>query len=168
MGDSIFTRALAEAVAAEGSSAALAQRLRVPQNTFSRWMSGRAQTPVKAFRKVIDLLAEHERAHGTPEDARLEPAAAPERLHFAIGEILARCRGCDGTQFALSVPGTRLMYTSELSCVSCGTRVIRGDLVAQLAEDAVLQSRATSAAREKRLEQRLARRVAAANRKVPD
>jgi hypothetical protein len=165
MSDTIFTRALADAVAAEGSDAALAQLLRVPQNTFSRWISGRAQTPVKAFCKVIDLLAEHERARGAPLDAAGAPPAAQETLHFAIGQIPARCQACDGTQFALSDPGTRLMYTSELRCLSCDARVIRGDLIAQLAKDSVEQSRARSVAREKRLALHLARKTAAAARK---
>jgi hypothetical protein len=149
MSDTIYTRALAQAVAAEGSSAALANRLHVPENTFSRWMSGRAQTPVKAFCKVIDLLLEHERTLA-PVDVVGEPAAALESMHFAVGEIMAHCRSCDATEFALSNPATKLMYTSELRCLACDARVIHGELVARLARDAVLQSHATNAAREKR------------------
>src|SRR5438132_13394532 len=101
--DTIFTRALAQAAAAQGSSQALAYQLHVPENTLLRWMSGRAQMPLAAFRRVIELLVEHEQSGAQPQ--ALAPA---EKLDFNIGEVFARCARCGGTQFAPAVAGTPL------------------------------------------------------------
>jgi hypothetical protein len=47
---------LLQAVQTQGSRQALASMLHVPENTLLRWMSGSAQTPLQAFRKVIDQV----------------------------------------------------------------------------------------------------------------
>src|SRR5438552_12398314 len=97
--DTIFTRALAQAAAAQGSSQALAYQLHVPENTLLRWMSGRAQMPLAAFRRVIELLVEHEQsgAQPQPQPQALAPA---EKLDFNIGEVFARCARCGGRAVA--------------------------------------------------------------------
>jgi len=146
--DTIHTRALARAAEAEGSTQALAGVLHVPENTLMRWMSGRAQMPLRAFLRLVELLSQHEK-NG------VGAASAGEVLHngklsFAMGQLLARCARCDGTDFLPAVAGTPLRMTSELACVSCGERVAHGDLISQLARDAVQQSRAMTVARTRR------------------
>jgi hypothetical protein len=138
--DTIFTRALAQAAAVQGSNQALAYQLHVPENTLLRWMSGRAQMPLRAFHRVIELLVEHEKSPGAQPQA---PAAAPvEELGFNIGELLARCARCGGTQFAPATPQTALKMTGTLLCCSCRFTVTRGELLAELAAEAVRHTRA--------------------------
>ena len=140
MADTIFTRALAHAAAVQGSNQALAYQLHVPENTLLRWMSGRAQMPLRAFHRVIELLVEHE---SSPSAQPPAPAAAPgEKLGFNIGELLARCARCGGTQFAPAIPGTALKMTSTLLCCACTFRVTHGALLAELASEAVRHTRA--------------------------
>ena len=135
MADTIFTRALAQAAAVQGSNQALAYQLHVPENTLLRWMSGRAQMPLRAFHRVIELLVEHESSPSAPPPAQ---AAAPgEKLGFNIGELLARCARCGGTQFAPAIPGTAMKMTSTLLCCACTFRVTHGALLAALASEAV-------------------------------
>lgn len=83
-------------------------------------MAGSAQMPLRAFLKLVELLAEIEKARGESSSAA-QPAQ-----------------------------GEPLKYTSELACRQCGERVLHGSLIAQLAKDAVQQSRAMAAARKKR------------------
>jgi hypothetical protein len=135
--DTIFTRALAQAAAVQGSNQALAYQLHVPENTLLRWMSGRAQMPLRAFHRVIELLVEHESSPSAPPPA---PAAAPgEKLGFSIGELLARCARCGGTQFAPAIPGTALKMTSTLLCCACTFRVTHGALLAELASAKIIR-----------------------------
>jgi DNA-directed RNA polymerase subunit RPC12/RpoP len=143
--DTIYTRTLANAAEAQGSTQALATLLHVPENTLLRWMSGRAQMPLQAFLKLIEYLVQYENRGGnvTRPDANGEP------LTFAMGELLARCARCDGTEFSSMQPGP-LKLTAELQCRSCGERVVHGDLISQLAKDAVYQSRTYTAARTRR------------------
>jgi hypothetical protein len=135
--DTLYTRALLLGVQVQGSTQALASALHVPENTMLRWMSGRAQTPVEAFCKVIELLVEHEKMHGGAIAEAGQPRPAPQALEFAMGGLLARCVRCEGTEFALVPPATTLMYTSELHCRGCDTAVIHASLVATLARQAV-------------------------------
>lgn len=144
--DTIFTRALAQAAAAQGSSQALAYQLHVPENTLLRWMSGRAQMPLAAFRRVIELLVEHEQSGAQPQPQALAPA---EKLDFNIGEVFARCARCGGTQFAPAVAGTALRMTSALLCGSCTFSVKHGELLNQLASQAIQHSRALAALRKR-------------------
>jgi hypothetical protein len=142
MADTIFTRALAQAAAVQGSSQALAYQLHVPENTLLRWMSGRAQMPLQAFHRLIELLVEHEKSLGAEPQAQ---AGAPEKVDFNIGDVLARCARCGGTQFAPAVPGMALKMTSTLLCCSCTFSVKHGELLAHLASQAIQHSRAMAA-----------------------
>ena len=151
MADTIHTRALARAAEAQGSTQSLASLLRVPENTLLRWMSGRAQMPLQAFLKLIDVLVQFEKTGG---DAALDGASGEKRT-FKMGELLARCARCDTTEFVAAEPAAKLRFTSELICAACGERVVHGNLIAQLAKDAVHQSRAMTVARAKRRERLL-------------
>ena len=146
MKDSLYTQTLARAAEAEGGTAALASVLNVPERTLERWMSGRAQTPVRAFLKVLDRLSAHE-ATGIAVPA---PVKDGKPLRFQMGQLLARCSRCDGTEFAPADPAAPLKLTSPLVCRACGEKVIHGNLIAQLAQDTVLHSNAMTVARERR------------------
>lgn len=145
MADTIYTRALARAAEAQGSTQALASLLRVPENTLVRWMSGRAQMPLQAFLKLIELLVQYETKGG---DTSLQDSA--ETVRFNMGDLLARCGRCDGTEFAPLEKEPKIRVTSRLVCRACGEQVVHGNLIAQLAKDAVHRSRAMTAARTKR------------------
>jgi hypothetical protein len=147
MADTIYTRTLARAAQAQGSTQSLASLLHVPESTLLRWMSGRAQMPLQAFLKLIELLVEHER---NGREAAPPAQGRGENHSFNMGQVFARCARCDGTQFVQVGAGTPLHMTSELACASCGERVVHGNLIAQLARDAVHQSRAMTFARAKR------------------
>ena len=138
MADTIFTRALAQAASVQGSNQALAYQLRVPENTLLRWMSGRAQMPLQAFRRLIELLVEHEKS----ASAQPQPqAGAPgEKRDFNIGEVFARCARCGGTQFAPAIAEVPLKMTSALLCCSCAFSVKHGELLIQLASQAIQQA----------------------------
>ena len=143
--DSLYTQTLARAAQAEGGIAPLAALLRVPEKTLERWMSGRAQTPVRAFLKALERLSAHEENGVVPA-----PAVNGEPLSFMMGELQARCARCDGTQFAPAEPHAPLKLTSALVCRSCGEKVVHGNLIAQLAQDAVQHTHAMTAARQRR------------------
>ena len=146
MKENIYTQTLTRAAQAEGGTAALASLLHVPQKTFERWMSGRAQTPLRAFLKALERLATHE-ASGV---AAPLPPANGEPLSFRMGPLLARCNRCDGTEFAAAEPEQPLRLLSRLVCRGCGEPMIHSNLVAQLAQDAVHYSHALTAARQRR------------------
>ena len=146
MAETITTETLLRAADAEGGTAALASLLHVPLNTLERWMSGRAQTPVRAFLKALERLSHHESLGTAPPLAhRGEP------LTFRMGQLVARCRRCDGTEFLPDDPAAPLRLTSSIVCRACGEPAIHGDLIARLAHDAVLYAHAMTAARTKRL-----------------
>jgi hypothetical protein len=142
MKDSLYTQTLARAAEAEGGTAALASVLHVPEGTLERWMSGRAQTPLRAFLKALERLTAHEAAGVAPTRV-----TNGEPLTFQMGKLLARCGRCDGTEFLPADPAAPLKLTSVLVCRACGERVIHGNLIAQLAQDAVLNSHAMTVAR---------------------
>jgi hypothetical protein len=144
----IYTETLAKAAELHGSTQALASFLRVPEATLLRWMSGRAQMPLQAFLRLIEAMTQSESA--APSDPVSQETPQPEPLTFRIGSLAARCARCDGTQFRPVVAGSPLRMTSELACGSCGERVVRGDLIAQLAKDTVQHSRAMTASRARR------------------
>jgi len=145
--NTIYTRTLARAAEAQGSTQSLASLLRVPENTLLRWMSGRAQMPLQAFLKLMDVLAQHER---NGADTTIEEGVNGEPLTARVGELLARCAKCDGTEFLPTSDNGRVRFTSELACRTCGERVTYGNLVAQLAKDALLHSRTVTAHRARR------------------
>ena len=144
----IYTQTLARAAEAQGSAQALASLLHVPEGTLLRWMSGRAQMPLQAFLRLIALLSEYETKGGGY--AGTDGAASGDRLGFRMGKLIARCARCDGSAFMPAEPNQPVKLTSALACCVCGERVIHGNLIAQLATDAVNQSRAYTAARTRR------------------
>ena len=105
-------------------------------------MSGRAQTPLRAFLKALERLATHE-ARGV---AAPLPRANGEPLGFRMGPLVARCNRCDGAEFAAAEPEQPLRLLSRLVCRGCGEQVIHSNLIAQLAQDTVHYSHALSAA----------------------
>jgi hypothetical protein len=135
--DTIFTRALVQAAAAQESKQALAYQLHVPENTLLRWMSGRAQMPLQAFHRVVELLIAHEKATGAAP--RRDVLVADTNLSFNIGELLASCLQCQGTQFRRATPDSALQMSSELLCCSCSFEVVHGELLARLATQAIQQ-----------------------------
>ena len=147
MADTLYTRALARAAEIQGSTQALAGLLRVPENTLLRWMAGRAQMPLQAFLKTIELISAEERKQAPVPRAG---EATTEKLRFRIGDLEARCARCDGYEFVQTDPAMPLRYINELLCSSCGERVTHGNLIAQLAKDAVYHSKAITVARQKR------------------
>jgi transcriptional regulator with XRE-family HTH domain len=149
----IYTETLARAAEAQGSTQAVASLLHVPESTLLRWMSGRAQMPLQAFLKLVSILIQYEKTGG---GYALTGTTAPgDKLAFRMGKLLARCARCDGTDFLPGDPTEPVTLTSELACCACGERVIHGNLIAQLATDAVNQSRAYTAARTRRQAQLL-------------
>ena len=146
MKETLYTQTLARAAEAEGGTAALAGVLHVPEKTLERWMSGRAQTPLRAFLKALERLTAHE-ASGV---ATPRPPVNGEALVFRMGDLLARCARCDGTEFLPADPQAPVRLTVALACGSCGHKVIHGNLIAQLAHDAVQQAHAMTAQRERR------------------
>jgi hypothetical protein len=139
MAQTIHTRALAQAVEIHSSTQALASELRVPENTLLRWMSGRAQMPVAAFRRVIEILVQHERQAGVAAVVSL-PAEA-EKVKFDLGEVAARCPSCDNTQFLSTLSRDSLRMTSLLACEACKQTVTYGELIVALAAQATRYSR---------------------------
>ena len=144
----IYTQTLARAVEAQGTTQALASLLHVPEGTLLRWMSGRAKMPLRAFLALISVLAQYEKTGGGYP--RSENNRTDQNLVFRMGQLLARCGRCDGTEFVAANPAQPVKLTSELVCCACGHEVIHGNLIAELAKDAVHQSRASSAAVKKR------------------
>jgi hypothetical protein len=110
-------------------------------------MGGRAQMPLQAFLKTIELIAEDERKQA-PSPRTGEPSADKQR--FKIGDLEAHCERCDSHEFMQTDPAMPLRYISELACCGCGHRVTHGNLISQLAKDAVIHSKALTAAWQKR------------------
>ena len=124
MAENVYTRLLKQLVAIEGSSQAVASLLRVPEGTLIWWMNGRAQMPLRALLKAMDLVAKHElKDH-------------PERFTLEVGSVRARCAGCGATEFRPRDPAGPLTYKSTLACAICGHEVLHGELVVQVAKDA--------------------------------
>lgn len=148
MADTLYTRALVRAAEIQGSPQALASLLRVPENTLLRWMAGRAQMPVQAFLRVIALITEDERKHTV--NTVPSAAASAEKLRFRIGELDAHCARCESLDFVQADPSQPLRYINVLHCAACGERIIHGDLIARLAQEAVYHSKAITVQRQKR------------------
>jgi len=127
--DNLYTKVLRQAVELDGSPSAIASRLRVPEGTLMRWISGRAQMPLLAFLEAMQYVAERE-----PETPA-EGQAIDEKLSFQLGPMSARCEACDGTEFRRADQSKGLRYASTLVCRACGTEVKHGHLVVQLAKE---------------------------------
>ena len=144
--ETLYTQTLARAAEAEGGTVALASMLNVPENTLARWMSGRAQMPLRAFLKALERLSAHEASGAAKPLATVNS----QPLTFRMGQLLARCSRCDGTEFEPAHPHAELRLTAELVCRACGQKVVHGNLIAQLAQDAVQHAHAMTAARQRR------------------
>jgi hypothetical protein len=145
LADTLYTRALVRAAEIQGSTQALASILHVPENTLLRWMAGRAQMPLQAFLKTIELIAADERKQAPVPRAD----AATGKLRFKIGHLEAHCERCDSHEFVQTDPSMPLRYIDELACAACGHRIMHGGLIAQLA-NAVSHSKAPTAAHQRR------------------
>jgi len=145
MSDSVYTKVLKQAADLEGSTQALAARLRVPENTLLRWMSGRAQMPLQAFLNAMEFVAAREQ-----QNAEQVAPASDEKLTFKIGPVLARCASCEGTEFRRADPAHPLHYARNLACRSCGTEVKYGTLVVELAKETSIHARSRLAAIKRR------------------
>ena len=126
MAQNVYTRLLTQLVAMEGSSQAVASLLRVPEGTLIWWMSGRAQMPLRALLKAMDLVAKHEL-----KDAQ-------DKLTFEVGPLRAQCPKCGAGEFRRPTDAP-LTYLSLLACCACGHQVVHGDLVVQVAKEATAQ-----------------------------
>jgi hypothetical protein len=57
-------------------------------------------------------------------------------MEVRIGELVARCRACGGTQWNPVQEGETSML-SLLACAGCGARTTRGELVLQISSEAI-------------------------------
>jgi DNA-directed RNA polymerase subunit RPC12/RpoP len=146
----LVTLLIKQAARAEGSTQALATRLNAPEPTLLRWMTGQAQVPLRVFLAVLDYLMELERRDGDRADWAGDAGGSPDKVVLTIGTLPARCPRCGEPEFRRLLPGT-FRLTSELACARCGAQVVHGSLLAQLAKDAVKQSRAVAARTQSRL-----------------
>ena len=103
--------------------------------------------PLQAFLKLMDVLTQHEK---NGADTTIQECPDGEPLTLRMGQHLARCASCGGTEFLPTRGDGRVRFTSELACRACGEQVVCGNLISQLAKDAVRQSRTVTAARQKR------------------
>lgn len=138
MADTIYTRVLAQAVEMAGSAKALADLFRVPETTLARWISGRAQMPLRVFLRAIELLREHD-DRGTQQDAISNRPA--ESITVQAAGLCARCARCGCPEFLSAVAQSGLRVSSRLQCTSCHHDAAYGDVVAELATLAVAQQR---------------------------
>lgn len=76
LANNVQTELLRKAVACLGSTQALATELRVPEGTLLRWASGRAMMPERAFKKLVDIVAQH-----VKQDGRMSAADSGPKLN---------------------------------------------------------------------------------------
>jgi len=157
-----ITQVLEEAARLEGSTQALASRLHAPHATLTLWIAGRAQTPLRAFLAALDFVMQSERELPAPA----AQSARPEKVTFPLGRLHARCPRCDAIEF-LAPHAAPLRLTTPLACAVCDLTVVHGNLLAQLAKDAVQQSRA-STVRAKRAVQSAREGLVRARRRVEE
>ena len=136
MADNVYTKVLEQAAGLEGSTQALAARLRVPENTLLRWMTGRAQMPLQAFLNAMQFVAAREQ-----QSAVQASPAADEKLSFNVGPVFARCARCESIEFRRADASQPLQYARDLACCACGARVNYGRLVVQLAKETSVHPR---------------------------
>ena len=130
MADTIYPPVLKQAVEILGSVQALAFELRVPEKTLLRWMSGRAQTPLLAFQRAIDVLTHYERSAAFPL-APAQPVA--EKVGFTFGEVAASCPHCESKEFLSPVARGKLKMSTILACASCNVPLRYGEILAAVA-----------------------------------
>lgn len=131
MSENVYARVLAQLVAKESSTQAVASLLHVPEKTLERWMLGRSQMPLRAFLRALDLVVQHEERDGALPSTQ----PAPEPLTFRAGPVAATCAKCGHEHFRRADPAARPTYRSRLACFGCGTEVVHGDLITALAKE---------------------------------
>jgi hypothetical protein len=57
-------------------------------------------------------------------------------MEVRIGELVARCSACGGTQWNPVQSGDASML-ALLACAGCGARITRGELVLQISSEAI-------------------------------
>jgi hypothetical protein len=97
--------------------------------------------------KLVDFLTALEQSSQRPPDGK---PAGTARMGFKMGPLEARCARCDSIEFAAVDASAPLGYTTRIACAACGEQAVVGNLVVQVAKDAVQQSRAMTAARMRR------------------
>ena len=140
MADDIYVTNLRRAAQFEGSTQALASRLRVPESTLLRWMAGRAMMPMQAFTRMLDSISAQE---------VLAPAAragSESNMSFYAEDLMGRCRKCGGTAFAADAP---VRLADALACLACGELIVHRDLLLELAERLASRRRARAAERKR-------------------
>ena len=87
MGENVYSRVLAQLVAKESSTQAVANLLHVPEKTLERWMLGRSQMPLRAFLRALDLVVQHE---GARRRAAIGAADVPQ--HARLPRLRAKAQ----------------------------------------------------------------------------
>jgi hypothetical protein len=67
----------------------------------------------------------------------------------ALGNVRARCPQCRSTRFVPADPGEDLTHLSDLICAHCESPVTHGELIMQIADEALREARDRLAARSK-------------------
>jgi len=108
--------------------------------------------PVRAFTALVEHLTAAEASHAAnePEVAAPGPQASPEQLEFRIGNLMAHCARCEGTEFRRVRPDEPLKMTTRLLCRSCGHEIVHGDLLVKLGHALIAKKREEAFERNRR------------------
>lgn len=136
MAETVYTEALRQALEIVGSTQALASRLRVPETTLARWISGSAFMPYLAFLETLKYVSEQQQR--LTQDGR----CGESKFSLNIGTNFARCSACDGVEFRCVNSNEPRRYVSIVSCLTCGKETPYGQLVVALAKEASVAARA--------------------------
>lgn len=110
--------------------------------------------PFRAYEVLVQYLTSADTRSSVPA-----PSSAPrttsadagnERLTFPLGELLARCMKCDGTEFRRVESHLPLKMISLLECLACSAQVSHGTLLVELGKDAMARHKAGANARARR------------------
>jgi len=144
MEENLVRSILREAARIEGSTQALATRLRAPESTLLLWLEGRAQVPLRALLNSIDFIVRWELETSETKCAFYAGTDANGRIMLSMRRLTASCSQCGGTDFHAVAPGV-LRLTSRLSCTTCGEEVVQSILIGRLAKQVAQRSRSQSA-----------------------
>jgi DNA-directed RNA polymerase subunit RPC12/RpoP len=125
-----------------GDREKLRAELNVSSVRLEAWLGGFSRPPDSVFLRAVDIITEYEN----------RPPASPERVELKLGSQTARCLECDTPYFLSPVPARDIRNTTELTCLSCGFRCPRGDLIVTLASDIAHWSTARVVAARRMLE----------------
>jgi hypothetical protein len=132
MPHTVHSRTLVRALTLVGDRERLRERLNVSALQLDWWLKGLSRPPDDVFLRAVDIIARHE--------ASEERTSHP--LQIQMGSQPARCPNCDTTFFASAVPETEVNHRTQLSCLSCGFKIARGDLIVHLSSDVAKQGAA--------------------------